>query len=105
MWIKGIDLVLIVCYYISTRSKQDYKRKQVPVKKLSQTEISSLLATSARRHQEIEQVQPASMTLDQFYISLGEASKADWKAGRITEEMFRSRVAELKAQYRSLKGR
>jgi hypothetical protein len=75
------------------------------LKRLSQTEISSLLATSARRHQEQEQAQPAGMTLDQFYISLGEASKADWQAGLITETQFWNRVAELKAQYRAIKSR
>ncbi len=77
------------------------------MKRLSQTEISSLLSRSAARHQEAEEVQaqPAGMTLDQFYISLGEASKADWQAGLITETQFWNRVAELKAQYRAIKAR
>jgi hypothetical protein len=74
------------------------------VKRLSQTEISSLLSRSAARHQE-QEVQPAGMSLDAYYVSLGEASKADWKAGLITETQFRARVAELGQQYRSLKGR
>jgi hypothetical protein len=74
------------------------------LKKLSSAEVSSLLSRSAARHQEQAQ-QPAGMSLDQFYISLGEASKADWQAGLITETQFWNRVAELKGQYRALKSR
>ncbi len=70
------------------------------MKKLSSAEVSSILN---RRHQ--EPTQSAGMSLDAFYIALGEASKADWQAGLITETQFWNRVAELKSQYRAIKAR
>ncbi len=71
------------------------------MKKLSQTEVSSLL--NRRNSQTEVQTQPAGMTLDQFYISLGKAAKKDLEAGIITNATFVERVAELGQQYRSLK--
>jgi hypothetical protein len=78
-------------------------------------QISSLLATSAARYsqEQEQQAQPATggggggggMSLDAFYISLGNAARADWQAGLITETQFWNRVAELKSQYRAIKAR
>lgn len=43
------------------------------------------------------------MSLDQYYLALGKASKADYEAGRITQGMFLARVKALRQEYDSLK--
>ncbi len=71
------------------------------MKRLSQTEISSLLARSAARHQ--EPTQPVGMSLDAFYINLAKAANKDLEDGLITSAMHEARRTELRNQYRSLK--
>jgi hypothetical protein len=75
------------------------------VKKLSQTEISSILNRRNSQTEEAAQQSTGGLTLDQFYIALANASQADYDAGLISGETFRARVAELKAQYRAIKAR
>jgi hypothetical protein len=75
------------------------------MKKLSQAEISSLLARSAARHSSGGQEEQAGMSLDRYYILQANASQADYDAGLISGEAFRARVATLKAEYRALKSR
>lgn len=45
------------------------------------------------------------MSLDQYYLALGKASKADYEAGLITQGMFLARVKALRAEYDNLKSK
>ncbi len=73
---------------------------------MTTAQISSLHATSARRHAAIEAQQPTGgMTLDALYIGLAKAANKDLADGLITSEMHQARRTELRRQYNSLKGR
>ncbi len=65
------------------------------MKRLSQTEISSLLARSAARHQEAAE---EARELNRFFINLGKQAQEQCLAGEISREMFWGLVADYKAK-------
>ncbi len=73
--------------------------KSLKNRNYEQVRVSSLLAVQAQR----EEAQP-TMDLDTFYIGLGQALKAQRIAGTITSDTYESRMRELQAQYRILRG-
>ncbi len=72
------------------------------MKKNTTAQISSLLATSAARHQEAEEVQPVNW--DKFFIGLGKQALAQYQAGEISREMFWGLIADYKAKLNELRG-
>lgn len=63
-----------------------------------QVYVESLLAK-----QEQPKMVESTMSLDTFFIGLGEAAKKLYQNGAITYEQFQGRLAELKRQYNEIK--
>jgi hypothetical protein len=65
---------------------------------------NSSLARSSREETEEETAAPTGMSLDQYYISLGKAAKADYERGLITQAAFLARLQTLRTEIATLKG-
>lgn len=66
---------------------------------MSTSEISSLLARSAARHQ----AEDEAASLEKFFIQLGKEALEDYNNGKISWTMFRGLCGEYKAMLNKIK--